>query len=252
MRPANAAGGKDGDASFMREVHRGGDGRGSGASLRHGDRKIAPARLQDSFAPSDLFQFGVRQSNRRLASQDGDSRRHGILTANDRFGAVWLACAQPPAGQGNERTPELHRQEFASDPKWESYRSRLLSALPRRRVRQAFGWSRTGFAHGRSLGDHRSRLQAVDAVADRHHHVNLVLDQQDADAPFAGEFPDQIGELCRFMVIEQAMGTPKGREAGVRYMREFVEEMKASGFVANALKASNQLDAAVAPPTPVR
>ena len=54
------------------------------------------------------------------------------------------------------------------------------------------------------------------------------------------------------MVIEQAMGTPKGREAGVRYLRAFVEEMKASGFVANALKASGQVDAAVAPPTPVK
>jgi hypothetical protein len=34
-------------------------------------------------------------------------------------------------------------------------------------------------------------------------------------------------------------------------MREFVEEMKASGFVAKALKASGQGDAQVAPPTPV-
>lgn len=55
----------------------------------------------------------------------------------------------------------------------------------------------------------------------------------------------------RFMVIEQAMGTPRGRDNGVRYLRRFVEEMKASGFVADALKASNQTDAAVAPPSPV-
>jgi polar amino acid transport system substrate-binding protein len=53
------------------------------------------------------------------------------------------------------------------------------------------------------------------------------------------------------MVIEQAMGTPKGREAGARYLRKFVEEMKASGFVADALKNSGQADAAVAPPSPV-
>lgn len=52
----------------------------------------------------------------------------------------------------------------------------------------------------------------------------------------------------RFMVIEQAMGTPKGRSAGARYLREFVEEMKASGFVAAGLQRSGQLDAAVAPP----
>jgi polar amino acid transport system substrate-binding protein len=53
----------------------------------------------------------------------------------------------------------------------------------------------------------------------------------------------------RFMEIRQAMGTPKGRgEAGVRYLRGFIEEMKASGFVADALKRSNQPDATVAPP----
>jgi polar amino acid transport system substrate-binding protein len=52
----------------------------------------------------------------------------------------------------------------------------------------------------------------------------------------------------RFQVIEQAMGTPKGRPAGARYLRAFVEEMKASGFVADALKRSNQPDATVAPP----
>ena len=52
----------------------------------------------------------------------------------------------------------------------------------------------------------------------------------------------------RFMVIEQAMGTPRGREAGARYLRGFVEEMKASGFVAAGLARSGQVDAAVAPP----
>ena len=52
----------------------------------------------------------------------------------------------------------------------------------------------------------------------------------------------------RFMAIEQAMGTPRGREAGARYLREFVEEMKASGFVAAGLQRSGQVDAAVASP----
>src|SRR5215831_19354186 len=39
----------------------------------------------------------------------------------------------------------------------------------------------------------------------------------------------------RFMVISQAMATPKGRTEGLRYLAAFVEEMKASGFVAAAL-----------------
>jgi len=54
----------------------------------------------------------------------------------------------------------------------------------------------------------------------------------------------------RFMQIEQAMGTPKGRSAGARYLREFVEEMKASGFIARELAKSGQTGATVAPPAP--
>jgi polar amino acid transport system substrate-binding protein len=52
----------------------------------------------------------------------------------------------------------------------------------------------------------------------------------------------------RFMAIEQAMGTPKGRDTAAKYLKSFVEEMKRSGFVADALKQTNQPDAQVAPP----
>jgi polar amino acid transport system substrate-binding protein len=51
----------------------------------------------------------------------------------------------------------------------------------------------------------------------------------------------------RFQQIRQAMGTPKGRAAAAAYLRSFIEEMKANGFVADALKRSNQGDAQVAP-----
>ena len=51
----------------------------------------------------------------------------------------------------------------------------------------------------------------------------------------------------RFMVINQAMGTPRGRDAGAKYLREFVEEMKASGFVAQALERHGIQGASVAP-----
>jgi polar amino acid transport system substrate-binding protein len=52
----------------------------------------------------------------------------------------------------------------------------------------------------------------------------------------------------RFMVINQAMAVPKGRAAGVQYLSEFVEEMKASGFVENALRRHGIRGAAIAPP----
>lgn len=51
----------------------------------------------------------------------------------------------------------------------------------------------------------------------------------------------------RFMVINQAMGMPKGREAGLAYLRDFVEDMKASGFVALALARHSIEGASVAP-----
>jgi polar amino acid transport system substrate-binding protein len=52
----------------------------------------------------------------------------------------------------------------------------------------------------------------------------------------------------RFMVIQQAMGTPKTRgEAAAKALHLFVEEMKATGFVAGALAEHKIEGASVAP-----
>ncbi len=51
----------------------------------------------------------------------------------------------------------------------------------------------------------------------------------------------------RFMVINQAMGTPRGRAAGAQYLTDFVATMKASGFVAQALARHGIEGAVVAP-----
>jgi polar amino acid transport system substrate-binding protein len=39
----------------------------------------------------------------------------------------------------------------------------------------------------------------------------------------------------RFTAVQQAAGTPKGRPAGAQYLREFVEDIKASGLVARTI-----------------
>jgi polar amino acid transport system substrate-binding protein len=53
----------------------------------------------------------------------------------------------------------------------------------------------------------------------------------------------------RFMEIQQALGSSRARSAEtVRFLRAFVEELKASGFVADALRRAKQQGAAVAPP----
>lgn len=51
----------------------------------------------------------------------------------------------------------------------------------------------------------------------------------------------------RFMVIEQAMGVPKGRLVAQRWLSHYIEDMKASGFVAQALARHGIQGAAVAP-----
>ena len=43
----------------------------------------------------------------------------------------------------------------------------------------------------------------------------------------------------RFTAVQQAVGTPKGRSAGAQYLREFVEEVKASGLVAKTIEKNN-------------
>ena len=51
----------------------------------------------------------------------------------------------------------------------------------------------------------------------------------------------------RFMVIEQSMGVPKGRTHAQAWLSSFIEEMKATGFVAQALERHKIQGAVVAP-----
>lgn len=74
--------------------------------------------------------------------------------------------------------------------------------------------------------------------------------RQQLDA-YAKDHPEMRVMSGHFQEIQQAMGMPRidaqPRSAGVAYLKAFVEEMKASGFVADALKRSGQV-ADVAPP----
>lgn len=51
----------------------------------------------------------------------------------------------------------------------------------------------------------------------------------------------------RFMVVEQSVASPKGRDAGAKYVREFIEDVKASGAVARMLERNGVRSVAVAP-----
>jgi polar amino acid transport system substrate-binding protein len=72
-----------------------------------------------------------------------------------------------------------------------------------------------------------------------------VKQQLEADAH---RFPGHRLLPGRFMVIQQAMGVPKGRGEPARaVLARFVEDMKSSGFVADALRRHRIEGAAVAP-----
>jgi polar amino acid transport system substrate-binding protein len=51
----------------------------------------------------------------------------------------------------------------------------------------------------------------------------------------------------RFMAIEQALGIPKGRDAGATYLCEFIEDVKASGLVARAIEKAGVRGVSVPP-----
>jgi len=52
----------------------------------------------------------------------------------------------------------------------------------------------------------------------------------------------------QFTAVQQAIGTPKGRDASAAFLRAFVEEVKASGLVAEAISRNGVQGVSVAPP----
>ena len=52
----------------------------------------------------------------------------------------------------------------------------------------------------------------------------------------------------RFMAVQQSIGVPKGRDAGLAYLRGVVEDAKASGLVARAIERTGARGVTVAPP----
>ena len=94
-------------------------------------------------------------------------------------------------------------------------------------------------------------VRAVDApavmdlwVAGKLDAVGGVKPQLEADAKRTGGL-----RLLprRFMAINQAMGTPRSRETGARYLRAFIEDVKATGFIAEAFARNRIEGASLAP-----
>jgi polar amino acid transport system substrate-binding protein len=54
----------------------------------------------------------------------------------------------------------------------------------------------------------------------------------------------------RYTVIPYSVGTPRGRDAGNRYLRDFIEDGKASGLVARSIEKNGVRGVSVAPAAP--
>jgi len=54
----------------------------------------------------------------------------------------------------------------------------------------------------------------------------------------------------RFTAVQQAVGTPKGHDIGASYLREFVEDVKATGLVARTIEKNGVRGVSVAPAAP--
>ena len=89
--------------------------------------------------------------------------------------------------------------------------------------------------------------------------IDLFLDDSGIDAAAGVRQPLEATARARdglrvlpgyFTAIRQAMATPAGNRAAPDFLKAFIEEMKASGFVARALLESGQAEATVAPAQP--
>ena len=85
----------------------------------------------------------------------------------------------------------------------------------------------------------------------------LVSGKVDALAGLTQQLFGLVGKLPgsrmlegRFLGVQQSMAMPKGRDAGARYLRGFVEEAKASGLVAKAIEKTQARGVSVAPKAP--
>ena len=82
----------------------------------------------------------------------------------------------------------------------------------------------------------------------------LVTGQVEALAGLTQALLDRLEQLPgsrlvegRFMGVQQSIAVPKGREAGLAYLRRVVEDAKASGLVARAIERTGARGVSVAP-----
>ena len=88
-------------------------------------------------------------------------------------------------------------------------------------------------------------LAAIDAFEKQSEKLDAVAGVRQTLMMAAPKSPGMRVMGDSFQVIRQASGVPKGRDEAARYLADFIEQMKASGFVKRALEASGNGDVTV-------
>ena len=240
--------------------------------------KSAPPSAVADLAPTGKLRAAINFGNPVLASKDakGEARGVSVDLARELAGRLGVPLAIVPYAAAGRVTDDAKNgvwdvafvaldpkrgAEMAQSPPYVQIEGAYLvrndsplrdnAGVDRDGTRVAVG---KGSAYDLFLTRELKRATLVRAptspeVVDFTLRENLdvaagVKQQLEADAKRVGGMRLLPG---RFMVINQAMASRKGGEAGARYVRDFVEEMKASGFVARALERHRIEGAAVAP-----
>jgi polar amino acid transport system substrate-binding protein len=230
-----------------------------------------PAELRSEFAPAGVLRAGINLGNPVIAQRDpagGEPRGVGAALARElarRLGVSVAFTTYETAGKLADAVKEgaWDVAFLAIDPARatdidfsDAYvhieGTYLVADVAHKGVRIAVGLKTaydlylTREIRNAQLVRSASSVAAIeqffaeklDAVAG----VRQPLDAVAKKTPGYRVFPES------FMVIRQASGVPRGRKNAAKHLAAFIEEMKSSGFVAQALKDSGQTDVTVAPP----
>jgi len=105
------------------------------------------------------------------------------------------------------------------------------------------------------LSRHLRHAELVRAPSLDASYETFVADQLDALAGLRPRLLQDVEKLPgarildgKFTAVQQAVGTAKANQAGARFIRDFVEEAKASGLVARLIERHHVRGLSVAPP----
>lgn len=240
----------------------------------------APNTLASDFAPGGRLRAAINLGNPILANRDAatskvfgvsvdlatelarrlgrdvdlvvvDGAAKSVAALNDGAADIGFFAIDPVRGAGIQFTPPYVNIEGAYLVRAEST-LHANDEVDRTGHRIAVGG---GSAYDLFLSREIKQAQLVRAATSQAVVDTFVAQQLEVAAGVKQQLEADAQRLSglrllpgRFMVIHQAMGMGKGRSAAAhQYLAAYVEEMKASGFVANALKRHGIEGAAVAP-----